>query len=102
MEIGLGMVAFDRFTFFMKTNGKHYTYNSKIAEILSVPIEEFNNRLIEKIFKPNKNPFNYIYANGKQELVFSTDIEKIDDMVELFKNEFSNELTLLALEKGSN
>lgn len=102
MKIGLGMVAFDKFTFYLKTNGKHYTYNSKIAEILNISVEELNNRLIENILKPNGNPFDFIYANGKEELVFSVDLEKIDNTIELFKKEFNKELTLYTLEKGSN
>lgn len=102
MEIGIGIVAFNRFTFFIKTNGKHYTSNSKIAELFDISTEELNDRLINKIFNPNQNHFNYVYIKGNQELVFSVDLEKIDYLINCFKKEFNNELTLLALEKGSN
>ena len=63
------------------------TYDNKnIANILKISLNEYEKRL-SKIFKTSRNKKGVLYIENKKE----------QEVLEKFKEEFSNELTLLKL-----
>lgn len=87
----------DKWRFFVLNKKQFLLTSTDIAEKFSIPLEEYEKRVINKVLKHKNAKVIFTLDFSKRNVVFENDNTPEEYYVERFKEEFSKELILLEL-----
>lgn len=87
----------DKWRFFVLNKKQFLLTSTDIAEKFSIPLEEYEKRVINKVLKHKNAKVIFTLDFSKRNVVFENDNTPEEYYVERFKEEFSEELILLEL-----